>query len=53
MKGDVPTPYGLIHIEMDRRELRVSTPKGIGEGTIFLDGQQLPIRGGETATIAY
>ena len=53
MKGDVPTPHGLIHIEMDRQELRISAPKGIGEGTVFLDGQRLRIRGGETATIAY
>ena len=53
MKGDVPTPHGLIHIEMDRSQLRISVPKGIGEGTVFLDGQQLRIRGGETATIGY
>jgi hypothetical protein len=38
MKGDVPTPYGLIHVEMTAEEVRVKSDGG--QGTLVVDGEK-------------
>ena len=40
MEGDVPTPHGLIHVYMDRHEMRVSTDEGKG---VLIVGHQREI----------
>lgn len=51
MKGDVPTPFGPIHIEMDSDRLSVSAPTGIGTGQIILGTRQAEILPGQTITL--
>lgn len=43
MRGDVPTPHGLIHIEMTQHQLSVTVPANIGPGELHLGGQTLRI----------
>ena len=51
MMGDVPTPHGMIHVEMNRHEVKVLTTEG--SGTLFIAGQQIPVKSGTTVSITY
>lgn len=41
MKGDVPTPNGLIHLEMTTKEITVQAD-GCGYGTLFIKSTKYP-----------
>ena len=41
MQGDVPTPFGPIHIEMNHDEITIESHGG--KGTLIIGGQRLPI----------
>ena len=41
MKGDVPTPHGMIHVEMNRQQVKVKASDG--QGWLIVDNQRLPI----------
>ncbi|MBE6331211.1 MAG: alpha-rhamnosidase [Bacteroidales bacterium] len=51
MRGNVPTPFGPIHIEMDENKLIVTAPKGIGRGEIRVAGKLATIEAGQTVTL--
>ena len=51
MMGDVPTPHGMIHVEMNRHEVKVLATEG--SGTLFIAGQQIPVKSGTTVSITY
>ena len=51
MMGDVPTPHGMIHVEMNRHEVKVLTTEG--SGTLFIAGQQIPVKSGTTVSVSY
>ena len=51
MIGDVPTPHGMIHVEMNRHEMKVLATEG--SGTLFIAGQQIPVKSGTTVSITY
>ena len=51
MRGDVPTPYGKIHIEVDAYTLTVSAPTGIGRGIVYYKNQQAEVRSGQHITL--
>ena len=51
LQGDVPTPHGMIHVEMNRHEVKVLATEG--SGTLFIAGQQIPIKSGTTVSISY
>ena len=42
--GDVPTPNGIIHVEMNRHEIKVRATEG--RGTLYYGDQQLSIEAG-------
>ncbi len=42
--GDVPTPNGMIHVEMNRHEIKVRATEG--RGTLYYGDQQLSIEAG-------
>ena len=42
--GDVPTPNGMIHVEMNRHEIKVRATEG--RGTLYYGDQQLTIEAG-------
>jgi hypothetical protein len=44
IEGDVPTPNGMIHVYMDRHEIKVRATEG--RGTLYYDDQQLSIEAG-------
>ena len=49
LQGDVPTPFGLIHIEMSRQE--VSVRSNGGHGTLIIGTRQIDIPAGEKITV--
>ena len=51
MQGDVPTPHGMIHVEMNRHEVKVLATEG--NGTLFIAGQQIPVKSGTEVCISY
>ena len=51
LKGDVPTPHGMIHVEMNRHEVKVLATEG--SGTLFIAGQQIPVKSGTDVCISY
>ena len=51
LQGDVPTPHGMIHIEMNRHEVKVLATEG--SGTLFIAGQQIPVKSGTEVCISY
>ena len=51
MIGDVPTPHGMIHVEMNRHEVKVLATEG--SGTLFIAGQQIPVKSGTTVSVSY
>ena len=45
MQGDVPTPHGMIHVEMDRRHVKVLASEGqgkliIGDNTVTIEANK-------------
>ena len=51
MEGDVPTPHGMIHVEMNRHQVKVSATEG--SGTLFIAGQQIPVKSGTPVCFSY
>lgn len=51
MKGDVPTPFGKIHIEMNSRKITVKSDGG--KGSLFIDGKHIDIPVGKELTVDY
>ena len=51
MKGDVPTPHGMIHVEMDRHHVKVLATEG--SGTLYVDGREIPVTSGTEVSISY
>ena len=41
MQGDVPTPFGLIHVEMDTRQIKIRATGG--RGTLVYGDRQVSI----------
>jgi hypothetical protein len=41
MQGDVPTPFGLIHVEMDRHQIKIRATGG--RGTLIVGNRQVSI----------
>ena len=48
MRGAVPTPFGPIRIEVSPDRVVISTPEGIGPGTLFLADQVITLSPGQT-----
>lgn len=53
IRGDVPTPHGPIHIEMDGTSVSIKTPSGIGQGSLCIGDKQYVIPAGHSITIEY
>ena len=51
IKGDVPTPHGMIHVEMDRHQVKVLATEG--NGTLVIDGRQIPVTSGTEVSVTY
>jgi hypothetical protein len=51
MKGDVPTPHGMIHVEMDRHQVKVIATEG--SGTLFVGDRQIPVTCGCETSVSY
>ena len=51
MKGDVPTPHGMIHIEMDRHQVKVLATEGCG--TLIIADQQIPVKSDTPVVVTY
>lgn len=51
MEGDVPTPHGMIHVEMNRHQVKVSATEG--SGTLLIAGQQIPVKSGTPVCFSY
>lgn len=49
LKGDVPTPFGLIHVEMNGHEVTVSSSGG--HGTLIIGKRHIDIAAGEQITV--
>ena len=47
--GDVPTPNGMIHVEMNRHEIKVRATAG--RGTLYYDDRQVGIEAGRDAIL--
>jgi len=44
MQGDVPTPFGRIHVEMDRQQIKIRATGG--RGTLMFGNRQVSIEAG-------
>ena len=51
MRGDVPTPYGPIHLDVSPQHATITVPEGIGTGTFTYAGQTVTVKAGQTVTI--
>lgn len=51
MKGDVPTPFGKIHIEMDARQINIKSCGG--KGTLIIGDKRVNIPAGEEISVQY
>ena len=51
MEGSVPTPHGLIHLFIDRKQVKVTASEG--EGWLIIGDTKTPIRPNETVVINY
>lgn len=51
LQGDVPTPHGMIHVEMNRHEVKVFATEG--SGTLYIADLQVPVRSGIEVCISY
>ena len=52
MKGDVPTPYGNIHIEMTRKQVIVEA-SGCGAGTLIVGKRRVTVEPGSRVAVKY
>lgn len=52
LKGDVPTPCGPIHIQMDTHSVTVTAPQGLGTGLLIIGQQSVIIPAGQSVTLA-
>jgi hypothetical protein len=50
MEGDVPTPFGRIHVKMTPQEITVFSDGG--HGSLIVGSQQIDVPAGQTITIA-
>ena len=41
MEGDVPTPHGMIHVEMTREQVKVRSSEG--RGTLIVGNQKITV----------
>ena len=53
MRGAVPTPFGPIRIKVTKHQVTLTTPLGIGPGTLFIDGKTFSIPPAQTSVIDY
>ncbi|MBQ4029858.1 MAG: alpha-rhamnosidase, partial [Prevotella sp.] len=51
MEGDVPTPFGKIHVQMNQQEISVYSDGG--QGTLFINGKEIAIPPHQEITINY
>jgi hypothetical protein len=51
LQGDVPTPHGMIHVEMNRHKVKVFATEG--SGTLYIADRQVPVRSGIEVCISY
>ncbi len=51
LEGDVPTPNGMIHVEMNRHEVKVLATEG--SGTLFVGDRQITVHPNEAVSISY
>ena len=51
IEGDVPTPHGMIHVEMNRHEVKVLPTEG--NGTLFINDRQVPVNSGTPVCVNY
>ncbi len=51
MEGDVPTPHGIIHVYMDKTQVRVLATEG--EGCLYVGKRKTNIKANEEITITY
>ena len=51
MRGDVPTPFGKIHVDMDEHHITVESDGG--EGVLQFNGHTYPIPSHQSVTINY
>ena len=51
MEGEVPTPFGKIHVRMDGRQVSVRSDGG--KGTLFIDGKRIEIPVGKELTYTF
>lgn len=51
MRGDVPTPYGKIHLEIDAYTLTITAPSGIGLGKVYYKDQEAEVKPGQNLTL--
>jgi len=49
MEGAVPTPHGMIHIYMDRKQIKISATEG--RGTLYVDNRQISIEAGSELVV--
>ena len=51
MKGDVPTPFGKVHVEMDKQRVTVKSDGGCG--TLTIGKKSVKIPAGTDVTVEY
>ena len=51
IEGDVPTPHGMIHVYMNRQQVRVRATEG--HGTLYVGGQEIPIDSSDGVVVNY
>lgn len=51
MEGDVPTPHGMIHVYMDRQQVKVMATEGCG--TLIVGNQRMPVEAGKETVIRF
>jgi len=52
INGKVPTPFGPISIQINKDRLTVSSPQGIGIGTVIFNGQTAELLPGQSLTLS-
>ena len=51
MKGDVPTPHGIIHVDMDRHQIKVCATADCG--TLVIGSKSIWIEAGQEVVVDY
>lgn len=52
MRGDVPTPYGNIHVDMTRKQVTIEAT-GCGTGTLVIGKRRITIEPNKRITVRY